>query len=831
MRIAGTVSAILVLTGLVTWIVLYDDPGQDEQPLRRDAATAGDASSADPVSANESGAAEDGGREKRREPLLHGVSDALDPSKLCRLVVTITDAESGAPLADEAVEITLQVLETEEIYFPIDVRTNDEGVAVVKRLQARFARLKLEVWIETATHESRPRWSRAHFDPETRTHTATSSVVLSEAIGGRVLLPPGVPASASLVWYRRPGVMVDHYGGIGGERLTIDEEGGFYKTARGFEPVVVEVTIAHEGKRWFGGVAVPEPGTDLEVPVGPLRLGDPALVRFETVGPEGNPVEAYAVLDVHSADGLTEKLDLNSESLEDEGLTMFRYQPDAMLWFEATPGRVPGVGGTRVGPFPAATTDVVVRLEPERVLRGRVLTEEGEPVSGAALRAEPVVEGPFPAWYFTFDDATKTDAKGRFALEELSRRRYVLTVTKDTDYVTERLELSEEQDELDIVLRRSPPVEVRVVDDHGEPVSTAKVIVEEAPYGVVLDPDQLPWAQYAFHGEWRRVAEVATERDGRTVLEGLDPRRRYRLLVWPRNNHPTLSNLEIQGWRPVVQTFTVTRGLMIRGRVVDAAGAPVRGVYVFARGLADEAAGGMRYRRADGTTYVDHPSAWVRKNGRFAVGPLPPGRYAVWTVPGEEFVVEAGAEEVVLRGKRWEETVLALHVSGGAPGDRGLPVLLSDAQGWTRVRRLEAGGYCDFHHSRNDCLHEVWIPGLTGKRYVWKRDLDLPVDDDWRVVELETKQGGTIRGDVLPPEADDFESFWVLPVGPLLERMPDGKVLGGCPCQLDQEARTFELTGVPPGEWTIEVRARSGECVFEVSLEASAGDHITARMR
>ncbi|MBN8469209.1 carboxypeptidase regulatory-like domain-containing protein [Corallococcus exiguus] len=133
-----------------------------------------------------------------------------------------------------------------------------------------------------------------------------------------------------------------------------------------------------------------------------------------------------------------------------------------------------------------APTSATLRLEEGRTLRGVVVSPQGLPLSGVAVRAElldaerPRYRGE-PSSISVFPDGVRTDAEGRFTLRSLSAARYVLSARHPGHVLDTSLSPSlgpapgEEKtvvvrgdtEEVRLVLRRIPHVRGRVVAEGG----------------------------------------------------------------------------------------------------------------------------------------------------------------------------------------------------------------------------------------------------------------------------------------------------------------------------------------------------------------------------
>jgi hypothetical protein len=156
-------------------------------------------------------------------------------------------------------------------------------------------------------------------------------------------------------------------------------------------------------------------------------------VRIHVQDPEGKPI---AGLDVH---GISRD---RVDKTEDAELTVTNLGPDEerpilLRHVERHIGRV-----VRIGPADIAAGEITVQLQPEGYVVGRLLDEDGEPFSGAAVEASGV-----PFAYATRLDTVGADAEGRFravlipgcpySLKAVPHRRGILYVSFESDLAIE----------------------------------------------------------------------------------------------------------------------------------------------------------------------------------------------------------------------------------------------------------------------------------------------------------------------------------------------------------------------------------------------------------
>lgn len=136
-------------------------------------------------------------------------------------------------------------------------------------------------------------------------------------------------------------------------------------------------------------------------------------LRVHVQGPDGKPITG---LEIH---GLSSRGDV--EKTDDSELTVTNLGPDEQrpLFFRHAEKRIGRV--MRVGPAELAAGEITVQLQPEAYVVGRLLDEEGEPLSGAEIEASGV-----PFAFATRLEAVGADADGRFRAVLIPGCRYSL---------------------------------------------------------------------------------------------------------------------------------------------------------------------------------------------------------------------------------------------------------------------------------------------------------------------------------------------------------------------------------------------------------------------
>jgi len=325
---------------------------------------------------------------------------------------------------------------------------------------------------------------------------------------------------------------------------------------------------------------------------------------------------------------------------------------------------------------PPTAQPVTIRLEPDAVLRGRVVDEAGNPVAGARinLRWQAFLpEEPDRPVGQPILRETRSGTDGRFELRGIPEGTSNVSASASGFVALEplRVELPRpaETGELRLVLERGAALQGRVTTAAGEPVPAVRV--------------------------GAGGATASTNDDGLYWLEGVEVGRQEVLFLHPAYGR-VAKPFEIQSGVNVLD-LAFEPGVEVVGRVVDDKGRPVSGARVE---LGSE-------NRFELKQYRDVTG----EDGRFRLSPVVQGRYllkagaegfADTELPGALAVNEPIPDlEIALdRGANLSGNILGLppedlaQVSVEARSDRGNTVAAwTDGRGRYEIRALHPGDW------------------------------------------------------------------------------------------------------------------------------------------
>ena len=623
------------------------------------------------------------------------------------------------------------------------------------------------------------------------------------SLAGRIFLPSGVPAE-------RVQLSV----GVGSTRyvpVEVADDGSF--GLHGLEEGLAEIVAlaAHGGRRYYGRVQADTGDQDVSLSLGRARRGDPTLVRLSLEDVIGHPVEAQVSFEyvAHDAWG-GGALQYVSESQT----LHYDFYPTAKLYFFVRPVLPEGLGETVVGPIEAGETDVTVRLRPGLRIQGRIVDPHGEPVAGVGVSTALVHPSP-KCRTAASREPVLSSRNGAFVCDGLGEHDYVVSVAAPPRFAAvEPRTIRAGTNDVRVVLRHSVAVTLTVLDEDGVPIEGAVLM---AHLDAARAREDLPMRQ------------AVSDADGRCRLVGLDGATAYFLEIRPPSKRVDLL-VRTQPWKPRDLEVRLQPAYTISGRLQSMSGGPTGRAWVGCRGIGMPFGGAIRHRTADGGIAYTQLGAWSGADGTFAIGKLRGGRYEL-SLGGEKgaVTVEAGSSGIVLTTsgaiRSW------LRFTGFRPKDRGVFAFVravgSSSRQGQRLGPIAADGRLEFSTLVGDeDEYEIWLGGLAGGRYAWEKRF-APKGEE---IDIPIQQGGIIRGRILAPAGVKLDSSWILTGGPVVSFSADLGLLGQFPFTRDETAGTFEIQGVPPGEWSLSFGGTQNGVSYEADVIASPGDELVVKL-
>jgi hypothetical protein len=220
----------------------------------------------------------------------------------------------------------------------------------------------------------------------------------------------------------------------------------------------------------------------------------------------------------------------------------------------------------------ARAQDVVLTLEKEHIVRGRLIDLQGQPaamvrvqVNPGLLRETDVTPSiPTQGAFATFAPVTSDD-KGRFLIRGLGQHKVGLTVRHDR-FATQDL--------------TAPTVPAGDAHDAAFSLVAAKVVHGRVTCGDTGKPAQ-DARVYAIHES--RVVEGRTDAEGRFTLNPY-PSESFGLTVFPADGEPYLVGRKNVSWSQAARqevNIPLARGVLVRGTATELpSGKPVAGTLV-----------------------------------------------------------------------------------------------------------------------------------------------------------------------------------------------------------------------------------------------------------
>lgn len=428
-----------------------------------------------------------------------------------------------------------------------------------------------------------------------------------------------------------------------------------------------------------------------------------------------------------------------------------------------------------------AAEPLVLELEPEAVIEGRVLDDAGEPIPGVAVRALPCGNttgsgGRIGAHW------PRTDAQGRYRIGSLQPGRYALQAYPDAHAESEPFEVDVEVGKpakLDLTMPKLQDLRVEIV---GALPGGPEPILHPARYSRSNRKNK------GFRHTIAKPAPRALRDDVRSFSFGaLDgDRASFELFVPSRTRVGAGTTLHFEGTEVKdgiarIELPDLERHL-VRGRIRTESALPSARIAVLA--TREEEGGRLRFYRNDKAT------VGVFGDGTFAID-LPPGRYClqladiltgiVFHTEAEDLTVHARTGEQVLQPElHWLQ--IELRDEAGAEARTHSFVVTLD-----RPREGKHGAFVQSHRRRNQRdTQTVNVFGtVTAQRWlVPAGQLDLDVNQREAFLQRNQRFHRTtkVTGEVLDIQDAEHRLVIEIPSAPTDEQL-EKKADGGHPLE------------------------------------------------
>lgn len=569
-------------------------------------------------------------------------------------------------------------------------------------------------------------------------------------------------------------------------------------TYRGWSYSGVDGKLRFDNLKGAARLRVDAPGfaamlVDVTPQSDPLRIAmRPGGTGFGQVTDlQGQPIsDALVALQVTDGPG---SRDLSTNTDEAGGFE-FRGLPNGVVELKVeargfAPATIRGIEATNDGSFEIGT----IALQPGARLRGVVLDERGDPLSGVAVHfaTSPGLrrigfshttyahrDGVRP---LAFHDARlETDAEGRFVLEDLlpdesfrlnlSKRGYLpLGVPIDLPV----------EDEIELRLETAATLLGSVTHDNGDPAERIEIVLqlEDAP-------DSAP--------QRRRSRKATTNPEGHYEFPSLAAGT-YRLTARAPGLAVEIPEepLSLSAGRTSRIDLTIGSGATVAGTVFHANRDPASSVRVRMAGQTDVTTTDGRYRLDGVRTGL--------QTFRATTGLGVQTEFDVEVLPGTN-VVDAEFDGFLLTGQ-------VLHADGrGAAGARVVggrgALATADANGEFTLRGAARGKV-------------RLMAGLGDQRA--NLEVDVPEQAENIVLTLEDRAAGSIRGTILGLDTDELAEVRLFATGKGYHQGPRPDFDG-----------SFVFERLRPGEWSVQARLDSGNRMQSerVVVEADATSEV-----
>ncbi len=363
---------------------------------------------------------------------------------------------------------------------------------------------------------------------------------------------------------------------------------------------------------------------------------------------------------------------------------------------------------------PGRERGAVILIEPAATVRGRVVDSQGGSVPGVRVSASAAGS----RWWRGSDVQALTERDGRFELTPLQREDAFQLEARRRGFATTRMDVASPADGSD-----PAPVTLRmlegrtawgtVVDEGGAPISGVEVELRERPETNDLE------AMFARRMNGEQAPSAVSDAEGRFQFEDLATGR-YDLSTRGSGFAPAnVPAVEIPSSGRVTEigTITLSPGVELTGRVVDASGQPIEGAEIVAHSPSDGMFFGVGNLGGD-----DEPDARSDVNGAFVVPDLAEGGTVQVSVKREGY---ASTSQMGVKVPNLEPLVVqlvpAITLTGVVVDEDGEPVEGANLQTMAEQGTRGAGGFANveslYRSGRSDDSGAFRIEGLVSGKH------------------------------------------------------------------------------------------------------------------
>lgn len=243
--------------------------------------------------------------------------------------------------------------------------------------------------------------------------------------------------------------------------------------------------------------------------------------------------------------------------------------------------------GTGYADTVKADSEAVIKLPRHYVLSGTILDGKGQPVEGASLHMNLLEESEEDMGW----GSATSEEDGSFRFDPLPPGSWNLNLDSPFGTITERaVQLSAETEPLDLVLPVQNPLQIRVINQDGQPLQGVSVTLADSEGGHGMHDEMMmlsalevsgnvsfDFGDFSMHG-MNSGRSAVTDSDGIAKFADLEAKR-YKVQAKELGYADLQEDLDVTG-APQEEEVTMVEGGRLRLNLIDSAGHPVANVPV-----------------------------------------------------------------------------------------------------------------------------------------------------------------------------------------------------------------------------------------------------------